>query len=77
MEANLNEMLTEVEAQIEECETTYARLTKAISTLIENEYYKEAEWASEQLCGQLNYVSETLSEYKGIVGDIRAGAVLN
>ena len=77
MEANLNEMLTEVEAQIEECATTYSRLKRVISTLIENEYYKEAEWASDQLYGELKYVPETLYEYRSIVGDIRAGVVLN
>lgn len=77
MEANLNEMLTEVEAQIVECETTYTRLKRTISLLIENEYYKEAEWASDQLYGELNYVPETLYEYRSIVGDIREAAVLN
>jgi hypothetical protein len=69
MEANLNEILTEVETQIEECETTYARLQNTISILIENEYYKEAEWASDQL----GNMPETLSEYRDTIEDIKAG----
>lgn len=82
MKANLIEfLLNRAEKEIEECETTYNRLIKAISLLTENEYYKEADWAREQLAfvgsgltrRQPDYIPETLSEYREIVNGIRAG----
>lgn len=72
MEANLNEILTEVETQIEECETTYNRLVTTISILMDNEYFEDVQWAKEQLEIIGNHIPETLDEYRGIVSDIRA-----